>query len=102
MTSAITCFVHCSYEYDDPRIKKQIEDFKTQYEIIGTGLIADYIPSARYIPLPQVARVKNFLSTYYGRIQAELDEHRKSFNPGMVSSLQPLIKVLYHTFKTTQ
>ena len=92
LTLHITGFLHalftCSYEYDDPRIQQQIDDFKKQYEIVGNGLLADYIPVVRHLPLPQAARFKEFLNTYFARIQEELDGHRKSFDPGMLSLLQ--------------
>ena len=77
------CLFTCSYGYDDPRIKKQIKDYKEQYEILGTGLLADYIPIARYIPLPQVTKMKNMMKTYFEEIEEEFVEHRKSFDPGM-------------------
>ena len=56
-------------------------------ELVGNGLIADFIPVLKHVPTPAARKLKQFFSQFADIVQKELDEHRAKFDGGKSTNL---------------
>lgn len=89
---ATICFGK-QYSFDSPDLLTLIRVVREGMELVGNGLIADFIPILKYIPTPAARKVKQFFGEFSDLVQQELDEHRAKYNEA--SEPRDLIEMLF-------
>lgn len=52
-------------------------------ELLGNGLVADYIPALKHIPTSGQRKAKKLIKDFFNLIDNELQEHREQYKGGI-------------------
>ncbi|KAJ8049055.1 Steroid 17-alpha-hydroxylase/17,20 lyase [Holothuria leucospilota] len=70
------------YEFDDPDLQRWLKYNHDIFDVLGSGITADYIPILRYIPTRGVKRLKEIVDELLSALRKEVEEHRARYDGG--------------------
>ncbi|XP_071959957.1 uncharacterized protein [Antedon mediterranea] len=93
---ASMCFGH-DYNFKDPQLLRFVKLLEEINDEFGNGTLADFVPAARFLPSPQVNRLKKAGTEFLTMILTEVNQHLKTYSPDEPAN--DLIELLLKTQK---
>ncbi|XP_071961415.1 steroid 17-alpha-hydroxylase/17,20 lyase-like [Antedon mediterranea] len=90
---ASMCFGH-NYQLNDPRLKKFVQISEDINEVFANGTLSDFVPAARFLPSPQVNKIKKLTNEFFDILMKDVSQHLKEYSPD--EPAKDMIELLLH------
>ena len=84
------------FENDDPWLKNLVQEFDKLNEDLGSGSLVDVFPILSYFPNPVLNKTKRLMSEISEFILGAINDHRKTFDPGLFQEALFVQKSIRH------